>query len=438
MIVFFFFDMLIRLVILKLISGLNTPYKKIIFFAFLLLMARILFYEFEVILEPFYLLILVHFLKTNWTTQQKVFYSLFPFVLGDMFQRIIGLYLMFLFHETINTIHHSVISNILLTVLLIPFCYCFFKGLRINTRSINIHTNNKHFNKPFYLLNILLISYSIIIRSIIAYEIGYEQALFIWEIDTFFLRTNILLVYFILFTVFLLFINYLIKEREKKELQERKDKQIIDIENYSRHVESLYHEISNFKHDYKNILISLNSSINSKDIDSVKEIYQSVLNDSDKFLYEKNYDIARLSNINNSAIKSVISSKLIEANNNGIITRIEVEEPIDTPEIEVIDFIVILSIFLDNALEEVSGVSNGEILFAFFQEEQKKILIIENTTSIKQIDTLSIFNYGFSTKGKNRGIGLGNVKRVLDKYNNISIFTNSKNHKFTQELTFYE
>ncbi|VTS35383.1 putative sensor histidine kinase BlpH [Streptococcus pseudoporcinus] len=206
----------------------------------------------------------------------------------------------------------------------------------------------------------------------IAYEIGYEQALFIWEIDTFFLRTNILLVYFILFTVFLLFISYLIKEREKKELQERKDKQIIDIENYGRHVESLYHEISNFKHDYKNILISLNSSINSKDIDSVKKIYQSVLNDSDKFLYEKNYDIARLSNINNSAIKSVISSKLIEANNNGIITRIEVEEPIDTPEIEVIDFIVILSIFLDNALEEVSGVSNGEILFAFFQEEQKK------------------------------------------------------------------
>ena len=30
-----------------------------------------------------------------------------------------------------------------------------------------------------------------------------------------------------------------------------------------------------------------------------------------------------------------------------------------------------------------------------------------------------LFALGFSTKGRNRGVGLNNVKELLDKYNNI-------------------
>ena len=30
-----------------------------------------------------------------------------------------------------------------------------------------------------------------------------------------------------------------------------------------------------------------------------------------------------------------------------------------------------------------------------------------------------LFSLGFSTKGRNRGVGLNNVKELLDKYNNI-------------------
>ncbi|WP_174854850.1 zeta toxin family protein, partial [Streptococcus suis] len=73
---------------------------------------------------------------------------------------------------------------------------------------------------------------------------------------------------------------------------------------YSRHVESLYKEIRSFRHDYTNILISLNEAIKEEDIVAIRSIYQEVIADSDRKFYDGKYDIARLSNIQNPAVKS--------------------------------------------------------------------------------------------------------------------------------------
>ncbi|HEL1811255.1 TPA: GHKL domain-containing protein [Streptococcus suis] len=433
----FFIDILIRLYIFQQISGFKIEKKKRITIAVIITLASILLSSTFQLWEPFSLLLIVSFLKTDWNKTQKIFYCLLPFVIGDMFQRIIGLYLRFIFDIDIVTLNSSPFFNILLTLLLVPFYTIFFKGLGIESKNLRVDTLNQDFKKIFIGLNVFFITYFLIIRSMIQLEIAIENGLNL-KIDTYFIRTNVLLIYFILFTVSMLYLNYKKKEKQEKEIQELKDKQLTDLGRYSRHVESLYKEIRSFRHDYTNILVSLNEAIKEGDLVAIRTIYSEVIADSDRKFYDGKYDIARLSNIQNPAVKSLLSSKMLEAQKKGIAISVEVDAEIEPPALELIEFITILSILLDNAIDAAEQCVNGNIVFAYFQEDDRKIIVVENTTVEDKVSTSHIFEYGHSTKGDNRGIGLANVKTILDNYPKFSISTNSSNHRFVQELVFLE
>ena len=47
-----------------------------------------------------------------------------------------------------------------------------------------------------------------------------------------------------------------------------------------------------------------------------------------------------------------------------------------------------------------------------------------------------IYEMGFSTKGKNRGLGLSNVKEIISKYEDIILETDITSNSFTQVLIF--
>ncbi|MFM0583549.1 sensor histidine kinase [Streptococcus suis] len=433
----FFIDILIRLYIFQQISGFKIEKKKRITIAVIITLASILLSSTFQLWEPFSLLLIVSFLKTDWNKTQKIFYCLLPFVIGDMFQRIIGLYLRFIFDIDIVTLNSSPLFNILLTLLLVPFYTIFFKGLGIESKNLQVDTLNQDFKKVFIGLNVFFITYFLIIRSMIQLEIAIENGLNL-KIDTYFIRTNVLLIYFILFTVSMLYLNYQKKEKQALEIQELKDKQLTDLGRYSHHIESLYKEIRSFRHDYTNILISLNEAIKEEDIVAIRSIYHEVIADSDRKFYDGKYDIARLSNIQNPAVKSLLSSKMLEAQKKGIAISVEVDAKIEPPALELIEFITILSILLDNAIDAAEQCTNGNIVFAYFQEDDRKIVVVENTTVEDKVSTSHIFEYGHSTKGDNRGIGLANVKAILDSYPKFSVSTNSNNHRFVQELVFLE
>lgn len=433
----YFVDSLIILFIFRQISGVNLSRRNVFWIAFIFLAINILTYPFNIIIEPFYLLFLNSFFKNSWTRSQGFFYSLFPFVISDMFPRIIGLYLRFLFDINISQFNKSAFFNIILVLLLIPFYFYFFKGLGIDLSYLRAGARDKNMISLFNTLNLFLVTYLILVRGTIALEFAIEGGIINLGWDTYFLRTNIVVISFIVFVCVLLFLNYRVKEKQNIELQSIKDRQLADMSMYSQHVESLYREIRSFRHDYTNILVSLNESIKAEDIKQIRQVYDSVIADSDKKFYKDTYDIARLSNIQNDAMKSVLSSKLIEAQNKSIAISVEVEKPIDAPNIELIDFITILSIFLDNAIEAAEKVDQGDITIAYFEEDNRKVLIIDNAISEEKADLKAIFDYGHSSKGNDRGIGLSNVRMILDKYPNLSLLTNSKNYRFTQELVFF-
>ena len=387
----------------------------------------------EIFLLPLSLIIVKN--KFNWNWSQYIFYSFFPFVIFEIFSNFANLYDRFLFRLSAAQWYNFFWSSWIDYCLGFLFCFGFFKLLLIDFRVISEELNRQmNFKKQ-----VSLFCYSLIFYVMSVYLLDNlihltEHGYIVSSIDFVYLRRNILILYLI-FTIGIIFkMNDQAKKNKEKELQESKDNQLKNLTSYSHHVESLYKEIRSFRHDYTNILVSLNESIKKRDIDGVERIYNAVLKESDKSFYNSQYDIAKLVNLKNLAMKSVVSAKLIEAQNKGIDVSVEIAEPIGAPKIDLVDFITILSIFLDNAIEATIASESPRINFAYFQENENKILVIQNSTDACKINTKNIFQYGISTKGEDRGIGLSNVKQILSKYPKVILDTKSIDYEFTHEL----
>lgn len=432
----YFIDFLILLFIFQNISEVKLSKTSQVKIAFILTGLQIIFNDFFYLIEPLVFLTIVFSLKNQWNRTQTIYYGLLPIVISDMFQRIISLYLRYLFQLDYSTL--GLVFDFILTVSLIPFYKLFFSGLRIEPKYLKPDFRNHKLNSVFIGINIFFITYLLLVRGTAYLESLVQIGRITTEWDIYHTRTNILLVYFAIFTICLLYLNYVEKEQQEEEIRNLKDKELANLERYSRHIENLYKEIRGFRHDYTNILVSLHEAIKTEDIVSIRKIYDDVLKNSDRKFYDGQYELARLSNINNEAVKSLIHSKMLGAHEVGIDTSVEVDAEIEKPDIDLLDFITILSIFLDNAIESAEQCNKGSVVLAYFQETDRKMLIIENSTSEEIPNVTKLFEFGYSTKGKNRGVGLANVRNILSKYPKVSLATTSENQRFIQELTFFE
>ncbi|HEQ6230677.1 TPA: GHKL domain-containing protein, partial [Streptococcus pyogenes] len=123
--------------------------------------------------------------------------------------------------------------------------------------------------------------------------------------------------------------------------------------------------------------------------------------------------------------------KLSEAQRLSIPVSIEIGEPISIKNIELIDFLTLVSILIDNAIE---GAAESGIVLCFFEQFGKQILIVQNDTFEKQINLSTIFERGVSSKGNNRGVGLSNVREILESYPTVTLKTVSNHFVFKQIL----
>ena len=101
---------------------------------------------------------------------------------------------------------------------------------------------------------------------------------------------------------------------------------------------------------------------------------------------------------------------------------------------DTLDFIIILSILLDNAIEATELSVKPSLILAIFEEKDTEFIIVENSIVQDKVEISNIFNHGFSSKGEGRGIGLANVHSILDKYPAASIKTKSRNYSFKQVI----
>lgn len=237
-------------------------------------------------------------------------------------------------------------------------------------------------------------------------------------------------------TIIIFYINN--KSIEVKLNNYYKEQEYEKLKEYTNTIEQLVEEIRNFKHDYRNILYSLEDYIEDGNMAELKKYYEEEILLESKKILGNDKNLYLLKNIKITPLKSLLSCKLINAKYNGIKVDIEVLDEINAINISNIDICRIMGILLDNAIEASVECEDKHMSFIAIKDEDKVIFIIKNTFK-KQKNTIpinDIYKKGISSKGENRGLGLSNLMDIInEKYSkNISIYTNVKENIFIQKL----
>ena len=354
-----------------------------------------------------------------------LFYSLFPLGFWDVIKNFLGYFIIYNI-PILNRLYETNLGIMIFSLLAEIIVFFLISLFRYNFSHLKIKNLDRKTKFILITADILMLAY-FILPPYINYsdKVSWDRMLDYKELLT--------AVYFLLF---ICFVN-LLDRKLLQELQEKvvlqKEIQLQNLSNYSQQVEGLYQEIRSFRHDYANILSSLKIGIDQKDINMVSQVYDSVLKNSGEKLKGKRFDVAHLRNINDLALKSLLLSKLSEAQNLSVPVSLEISEQFSIKNMEQIDFLTITSILLDNAIESSA---EGGIAVCFLEDTEwnKLVMIVKNSTLEREIELRDIFKRDNSSKGEGRGIGLANVRRILKSYPNVCLKTTSKNYVFTQIL----
>lgn len=196
-----------------------------------------------------------------------------------------------------------------------------------------------------------------------------------------------------------------------------KSEELRKIDEYSKTIEHLYESMRKFKHDYKNILLSINYYIEQKQYYELEQYYKNHVLTTKSFVETNDYAFS-LRNIKISPLKALIASKLITANNNKINVFVDITEEIEKIYIDHIDAIRLFGILLDNAIEACIETEDKKLNFGAVYRGNSLVFIIENSCIPNTPPIFKLMEKGFSTKGEGRGMGLINVKEILGNYEN--------------------
>jgi two-component system sensor histidine kinase AgrC len=258
--------------------------------------------------------------------------------------------------------------------------------------------------------NFIELDFKILYYYIINLGIYVLFSKFIWEYDKNIILNNLLMFIFILLIMLSLNIflyYYIVKISE--------DKKILEVQNkYDPILIDVIEETRRKQHDFKNHLNTINAIV---EISSEKEVkyelkkYITSSKNSDKSIEDIMY-------IDNIVIKAIIYNKLCEANRLNIkflfnVTNSSLENSLNDYEIS-----DILNNLLDNAFQAIVDFTTDKVVILnICVEGSTNIVEVRNSgVTINPNNIENIFKRGFSSKkGKNRGYGLYNIKKIAEK-----------------------
>lgn len=333
-----------------------------------------------------------------------------------------------------NEFIFTIIGMFFLTIILSHILGSIFKILNINEEIFQKNSTNKIIIWIIYFIICITAILDTIIFIIIGNATNLTIVLTFRNINKIVILLNVLfiLAFFTFNAVILHFNNRNFEAKMKKEYEER---EITQLREYTKMIESLSDDLRSFKHDYSNIMEAMGAYIQDENLEGLKEFYSSELIEAKRVFNKSNKGIFMLKNLKIDSIKGLISSKVIKAERLNIDTHIEILDEIKRINMKEIDICRIIGIFLDNAIEAQEGLDNPFINIYVINKENSIVIVINNKCSEDTPPIFKIFDKGFSSKGNNRGIGLSNVKKLLDeRYENVFLSTKIKDCIFTHEM----
>ena len=219
------------------------------------------------------------------------------------------------------------------------------------------------------------------------------------------------------------------------ELEQKKFEQK-HLQTYTDEIVTLYNEIRGFRHDYTGMLISLRMAIESKDLQEIDRVYSEVLVKANQKLRSDKYTYFDLNNIEDSALRSLIAQSIVNAKTNDVEYTLEVKDIITPLSMELLDLVRVMSVLLNNAVEGAVESYQKQLEVAIIKLDLETLVVIQNSCKKRNVKSEDLFELGFSTKGRHRGLGLNNVKEILGKYDNVILETEIDNDVFKQVIRF--
>lgn len=236
--------------------------------------------------------------------------------------------------------------------------------------------------------------------------------------------------FIITFIIFFFSLRIMYKNQELEFIKQQKQ----SLEEYVKKIDDLYQDTRIFKHDYINILSTMQYYIDDDDIDNLKVFFRSKILPSSEALTNKDSIIGKLSNIKVLELKSILYAKLISAMNQKLNITLEIQEEISSISMDTLDLSTVIGAFMDNAIEAAKISDEKKLLILLIYNEESVTIVISNSAPSIDIKLDAIYDKDVTYKEGHSGLGLYSSNKILDKYSNVIHSTNYNYNIFTQTL----
>ena len=315
--------------------------------------------------------------------------------------------------EEFSNIQHTIWSN---SIIAIVGIYLAVKYREMLTKLIK----ETSFKKWILIILSILI---IIALAIILYNMPLSK---LQENINFFITMFLVMVFCIISFIII---------KQQREVNE-KEEEYKKLANYSQVTEGVLEEYRLNLHESRNQLIIIRNMISTT---KKKELEEYVNNLIDATEVNKYRWINELKYIPIPELKGFINFKLMEMSNKKIDIEINVERKLKNSKMKKLkikdkgDLYNIIGVFLDNAKEASLESKEKRVAVEMYETDNDLHIIIANTYKGK-IDIEKINEYGYSSKGKNRGTGLHLVNKIVERNRLFDRTTSKMDEYFVQEL----
>jgi ATP-binding region ATPase domain protein len=297
------------------------------------------------------------------------------------------------FHESLAFLKNTIFINtiISLTEILI---------ISLSKQKLIPYVKNSKLNRKSSLIIILVLSVTL---ALLIFKIPINK----WKFNTEFIITMLILLFFCIIGLII------VKQNSDIQKTTSMYQKLVD---YSDITNGLLEDYRVVSHEQKNQLLVIRSMLDDNSPKELVEYVDGLLDKKVGFKYEW---IGELNHLPLSGLKGLINYKLIEAHTIDININISISKDVNNSNLNRMsttqkdELYSIMGVYLDNAIQAAKESNKKEVSLEIYKENEKIVIIIANTYNGK-IEMEKLDNYGYTTKGKNHGVGLHLVKKIIE------------------------